>query len=62
MKTGLAYLGVAYMAIWVGIAGYLFLLGRRQRAIEQRLEELRSRGSEAGRPSGETHESPPDLA
>jgi len=54
MRGGLAYLGVAYTAIWVGIAGYLLHLGRRQRAIEQRLEELRSRGTEGvRRPPGE---------
>ena len=49
MRGGLAYLGVAYTAIWAGIAGYLFLLGRRQRAIEQRLKELRSRDLEEAR-------------
>jgi len=44
MRAGLAYLGVAYTAIWAGIAGYLLVLGRRQRAIEERLKDLQSRG------------------
>jgi CcmD family protein len=40
VKHQLAYLGVAYTAIWAGIAGYLAHLGRRQRVIERRLDEL----------------------
>ena len=40
MRHQLAYLGVAYAAVWAGIAGYLVHLGRRQRAIERRLNEL----------------------
>jgi CcmD family protein len=44
MKHQLAYLGVAYTAIWAGIAGYLLCLGRRQRAIERRLDELQGPG------------------
>ena len=40
MRHQLAYLGVAYTAVWVGIAGYLVYLGRRQRAVERRLDEL----------------------
>jgi CcmD family protein len=40
VRHQLAYLGIAYVAIWAGIAGYLVHLGRRQRAIERRLEEL----------------------
>ena len=34
------YLILAYMVIWVGIAGYLTWLSGRQRKIGQRLEEL----------------------
>jgi CcmD family protein len=40
VRHQLAYLGVAYTAIWAGIAGYLVHLGRRQRAVERRLNEL----------------------
>jgi CcmD family protein len=40
LRHQLAYLGVAYTAIWAGIAGYLVYLGRRQRAVERRLNEL----------------------
>ena len=40
MKHQLAYLGVAYTAVWAGIAGYLVHLARRQRAVERRLDEL----------------------
>ncbi|HYR63236.1 MAG TPA: CcmD family protein [Actinomycetota bacterium] len=43
MKHQFAYLGVAYTAIWAGIGGYLLFLGRRQRATDRRLEELRER-------------------
>ena len=46
MKHQLAYLGVAYTAIWAGIAGYLLYLGRRQRAVE------RPAGRAAGTGSG----------
>ena len=46
MRHQLAYLGVAYTAIWAGIAGYLVHLGRRQRAVERRLNELQ--GSDRG--------------
>ena len=49
MKHQLAYLGVAYTAIWAGIAGYLLCLGRRQRAVERRLDELQG-------PDGGMHE------
>lgn len=40
MHGGLSYLGVAFLAIWVGISGYLLTLSRRQRAIDRRLKEL----------------------
>jgi CcmD family protein len=40
VRHQLAYLGVAYTAVWAGIAGYLVRLARRQRAVERRLHEL----------------------
>ena len=49
MRHQLAYLGVAYTVIWAGIAGYLVHLGRRQRAVERRLNDLQG-------PDGPTHE------
>jgi CcmD family protein len=49
VRHQLAYLGVAYIVIWAGIAGYLLHLGRRQRAVERRLDELQQ-------PDGGTHE------
>jgi CcmD family protein len=42
MHGGLSYLGVAFLAIWVGISGYLLTLSRRQRAIDRRLKDLQS--------------------
>ena len=45
MRHQLAYLGVAYTVIWAGIAGYLVHLGRRQRAVERRLNELQGQGA-----------------
>jgi len=43
VKHQLAYLGVAYGAIWAGIVGYVLYLGRRQRAIDRRLDDLHAR-------------------
>lgn len=40
MQFGIGYLGVAYGLVFGGIAGYLALLGRRQRVIDQRLNEM----------------------
>lgn len=37
---GLIYLGLAYIVLWVGVCGFLFSVARRQRALEQRIEEL----------------------
>ncbi len=39
---GLGYLGLAFVLVWVGIALFLFSVSRRQRALEKRIEELRS--------------------
>jgi CcmD family protein len=38
---GLGFLGVAYVAVWLGIVAFLFAITRRQKALEKRLEELR---------------------
>lgn len=39
----LGFLGLAYGLIWLGIASYLLRLSRRQRELEQRLEDLKNR-------------------
>ncbi|HEX2180514.1 MAG TPA: CcmD family protein [Actinomycetota bacterium] len=39
---GLGYLGLAFVLVWVGITLFLFSVSRRQRALEKRIEELRS--------------------
>ncbi|CAN5551637.1 MAG: CcmD family protein [Actinomycetota bacterium] len=38
--SDLAWLAVAFLAVWAGIGGYVFILGRRQSRLEQRLSEL----------------------
>jgi CcmD family protein len=35
-----AWLFVAFAAVWVGIGGYLLILGVRQRRLERRLDHL----------------------
>ncbi|MDQ4148442.1 MAG: CcmD family protein [Actinomycetota bacterium] len=40
--SNLGFLGLAYLVLWIGISGYLLRLTRRQRALEQRLEELKN--------------------
>jgi CcmD family protein len=39
---GLGFLGLAFVLVWVGIVLFLFTVSRRQRALEKRIEELRS--------------------
>jgi CcmD family protein len=38
--SDLGWLAVAFLAVWIGIGGYVFILGRRQSKLEQRLNEL----------------------
>ena len=38
-----AWLFVAFLAVWVGIGAYIWSLGARQRRLEQRLERLETR-------------------
>lgn len=45
------YLIFAYMAIWVGLAGYLKWLDSRQQQIARRLESLSSQVAKQGDPS-----------
>ena len=46
--SGMGYLALGYGIVWLLLAIYLFVLGRRQSAFRRRLEEL-----EAGRDSSE---------
>lgn len=38
--SDLAWLFVAFMAVWIGIGAYLLSLGLRQRKLERRIREL----------------------
>jgi CcmD family protein len=37
------FLVIAYMAIWVGLSGYVFLLAQKQRRLAERLDILNKR-------------------
>ena len=38
--SDVGWLAVAFLAVWAGIGGYIFILGRRQSKLERRLKEL----------------------
>jgi CcmD family protein len=38
--SDIAWLFVAFVAVWIGIGGYLLVLGARQRKLERRLDDL----------------------
>jgi CcmD family protein len=38
--SDVAWLAVAFLAVWAGIGSYVFILGRRQSKLERRLSEL----------------------
>ena len=38
--SDVAWLFVAFLAVWAGIGGYIVSLGARQRRLERRLDEL----------------------
>jgi CcmD family protein len=38
--SDVAWLFVAFMAVWVAIGGYLFSISARQKALDQRLRDL----------------------
>lgn len=42
----LLFLGIGFSLVWIAIAGYLFSLSRRQKALEKRLESLAHTGPE----------------
>ena len=41
--SDVAWLFVAFLAVWVGIGGYLVTIESRQRRLERRLAELNAR-------------------
>jgi CcmD family protein len=41
--SDIAWLFVAFVAVWAGIGGYLLTLGARQRRLERRLDDLQKR-------------------
>ncbi|MGH2807250.1 MAG: CcmD family protein [Actinomycetota bacterium] len=38
--SDVAWLFIAFMAVWIAIGGYLFSISARQKALDQRLREL----------------------
>jgi CcmD family protein len=50
------YLFAAYFVLWSITFGYLFLLGGRQRRLEQRLSSLRDAGVLPGDVTGQSGE------
>jgi CcmD family protein len=38
--SDVAWLFIAFMAVWVAIGAYLFSISARQKALDQRLREL----------------------
>lgn len=49
--SNLAWLFVAFMAVWLGLGLYLLSIGLRQRRLEERMREISQRGS----PSTDIH-------
>lgn len=43
--SNLAWLFVAFMAVWLGLGLYLLSIGVRQRRLEQRMRDVAQRGS-----------------
>lgn len=41
--SDVGWLFVAFIAVWVGIGGYLFSIGARQRKLERRVQQLDAR-------------------
>ncbi len=45
-----SWLLYASAAAWLGLGGYLFILGRKAAALEKRLRRLESSAADGGRP------------
>ncbi len=41
--SDVAWLAVAFLAVWIGIGGYLAILGARQRSLEHRIHDIEGR-------------------
>lgn len=41
-RVNLGWMFVAFLVVWVGIGIYLLSLGRRQKRLEHRIDELRA--------------------
>jgi CcmD family protein len=41
--SDVAWLFIAFMAVWLGIGAYVVSLGQRQRRLERRLDDLARR-------------------
>lgn len=39
--SSLNFLGIGFLLVWFGIVAFLLTLSKRQKALEQRVEELR---------------------
>lgn len=39
----IAWLFIAFLAVWVGLGAYLFTLGSRQKRLERRMKDLEPR-------------------
>ena len=46
--SDVAWLFVAFLAVWIGLGGYMVSLGLRQRRVERRLAELDRARNAAG--------------
>jgi CcmD family protein len=41
--SDVTWLAVAFLAVWIGIGGYLAILGARQRSLEHRIHDIEAR-------------------
>ena len=45
--SDIAWLFVAFLAVWAAIGAYLLSIQARQRELERKIEQLRQRGSKS---------------
>ena len=45
--SGLGYLFAAYMVIWLLLFGYMFSIGKRQKALEKEIKQLQDMQNDA---------------
>jgi CcmD family protein len=41
--SDVAWLAIAFLMVWIGIGGYLAILGARQRSLEHRIQDMEAR-------------------